>query len=279
MLQSTERALIESVARATAEYQAGCETRIAALTKEFNEALAHIEAKLLEVRDGDKGERGDPGESVKGDKGDKGDPGESIKGEKGDPGPPGESIKGEKGDPGESIKGDPGDRGEPGPRGSFDAPRAWEEGVHYQGGLTFLDGSTWCALRDTAARPPHDDWAPVALAGRNGSDARSGDARGLYDPQAAYLKLDRVSLDGSEWLAKCDEPGPLPGDGWMLSAKPGRQGKPGDRGPKGDRGEPGIGFDNIEITDYAFVLKLTSGKRVTVDLRSMFERYDQERGV
>lgn len=279
MLQSTERALIESVARATAEYQAECEARIAALTKEFNDTLAHIEARLLAVRDGDKGERGETGE--KGERGDPGEKGEAGQtGEKGDRGEAGE--KGERGEPGESIKGDkgdPGDRGEPGPRGSFNAPAAWVEGVHYQGGLTFLDGSTWCARRDTAARPPHDDWAPVAMAGIDGI---SGEARGLYDPDAAYLKLDRVAMDGSEWIARQDDPGPLPGDGWMLSARAGSKGKTGDRGlmgPPGDKGADGIGIAEVTVRDFSVILEMTDGRTSRIDLRGMFERYHQERGA
>jgi integrin beta 3 len=115
----------------------------------------------------------------------------------------------------------------------------------------------------------------VALAG---GDGRTGDARGLYDPLAAYLKLDRVSFDGSEWIAKLDDPGAIPGDGWMLSAKAGSKGKPGERGPKGERGEPGIGIDGVAADGYALALTLTNGKTLRLDLRGMFERYDQERG-
>jgi integrin beta 3 len=249
------------------------ETMAAAVT-EMQNAQSRMELTLERAIAAIKpGEKGDPGESVKGDKGDKGDAGESVKGEKGEKG-----DKGDKGDPGESIKGDkgdPGERGEPGPRGSFDAPRAWAEGVHYQGELTFLDGSTWCARRDTAARPPHDDWAPVAL---GGADAYAGEARGLYDRSEEYRKLDRVAHDGSEWIAKRDDPGALPGDGWMLGA---RAGKRGEKGERGERGQAGIGITKVTLDDenYAVVLGLTDGGTVRLNLQPLFERYDQERGT
>ena len=116
----------------------------------------------------------------------------------------------------------------------------------------------------------------MALAG---ADGRTGDARGLYEPQAAYRKLDRVSFDGSEWVAKCDDPGPLPGDDWMLSAKAGSKGKPGDRGPKGERGVPGVGVEAVELDGWSLVLELTGGRRKAIDLRGLFERYDQERSA
>jgi integrin beta 3 len=254
----------------------------ARLLLELERIKNEMSQRMAALRDGDKGDPGAPGErGDKGDPGEKGDTGaEGAQGQQGEPGPAGETgPRGEPGLPGEpgprGERGDPGERGDAGPPGAFLPPDAWVEGVHYQGELRFCDGSTWCARCDTAQRPPHGDWAPVALAGLDG---RTGDARGLYDPAAAYLKLDRVCLDGSEWIAKCDDPGALPGDGWMLSARAGSKGKPGERGQKGDRGDPGIGIERVTTDGYAFVVALTNGKTVTFDLRGMFERYDQERG-
>lgn len=60
---------------------------------------------------------------------------------------------------------------------------------------------------------------------KDGKDAYPGEARGLFDPTATYRALDVVSLNGCEWRAKTDNPGPLPGDGWMLSAQRGKPGK------------------------------------------------------
>ena len=65
------------------------------------------------------------------------------------------------------------------------------------------------------------------LNGKDGADAYHGEARGLFDAAAVYRALDVVSFNGSEWRAKRDAPGDLPGDGWMLSACRGKKGEPG----------------------------------------------------
>lgn len=108
-------------------------------------------------------------------------------------------------------------------------------------------------------------------------DAYPGSAHGRFDPDATYRKLDRVAHDGSEWIARKDDPGPLPGDGWMLAAKAGSRGKPGERGPQGPKGEPGIGIKGGFCKDYALKLMLDDGRSVTIDFRPMFDRYDVER--
>jgi hypothetical protein len=47
-----------------------------------------------------------------------------------------------------------------------------------------------------------------------------GRTRGLFDPKTKdYRALDVVAFNGSEWRARYDNPGPLPGDGWVLGAK------------------------------------------------------------
>lgn len=230
---------------------------------------------------GERGEKGDPGERGEtGERGEKGETGE--KGEKGEKGEAGESVAGQDGLPGEKgEKGDTGERGEPGRQGSFDAPTAWVKGVHYAGKLTFLDGSTYCALRDTAEAPPHEDWVPVALAGRDGKDGATGEARGLYDPAAEYRKLDRVAHNGSEWIATRDDPGPIDGgDGWKMGAQRGLRGKVGERGlpgPPGPRGLPGASITATSIDGYRLILGFSDGTSLEADLRPVFERYDGER--
>jgi hypothetical protein len=67
----------------------------------------------------------------------------------------------------------------------------------------------------------------------------AGQACGLFDEDAVYRRMDVVSFNGSEWRAKHDNPGPLPGDGWMLSASRGKRGDRGERGEKGLEGKPG----------------------------------------
>jgi hypothetical protein len=182
------------------------------------------------------------------------------KGERGEVGPPGEK----------------GERGEPGPPGVLSASKPWTEGVHYENDLVFLDGSTWMARKDTATRPPHDDWLPVALAGR---DARTGDARGLYESEISYRLHDVVAFDGSEWRARSDNPGPLPGDGWMLSARAGSKGKPGERGPAGERGlrgPPGPGIEELRIEDWDLVVQASDGQTHRCDLYGLFARFREE---
>ncbi|MEJ6847540.1 collagen-like protein [Sinorhizobium fredii] len=221
-------------------------------------------------KDGDTGERGDRGPS--GEKGERGEQG--PQGERGDPGPQGETgprgLRGETGPQG--PRGEKGERGEP---GRFTPPADWKEGaVFHAGQLVYCDGSTWMARVDTASHPTGDDWTPIAM---RGADAYTGKACGLYDPKAAYLELDRVAHDGSEWVARRDAPGPLPGDGWMLSARAGSRGKPGERGAQGPQGKPGIGVAGGFCAGYSLRLTRDDGSAVEIDLRPAFEAYDGER--
>jgi integrin beta 3 len=247
------------------------------------------------------GARGEPGE--RGEPGGRGEPGEpgqrGERGADGEPGAPGErgeagangaagepGAAGERGAPGE--RGPAGERGERGPPGLFKAPARFKAGtIYYEGDLTYHEGSTYCALRDTAATPPHEDFQPVAYRGR---DAYAGKPCGLYDEKRTdYRAMDVVSFNGSEWRAARDDPGPLPGDsnGWVLGAK-GSKGKPGDKGERGEpgarglqgergeRGDPGIGIAAHAVVDYAVEIELTNGERLVLDLAPMFERFASE---
>lgn len=255
----------------------------ASVAKALSDIDAHKATALLELerakagitngepgQPGDKGDKGDPGPAgergSQGDRGDKGEPGEP--GLPGEPGPRG--LKGERGEPGrQGERGDPGERGLP---GQLHPTEAWQDGIHYAGRLVHCDGSAWQARRDTAEKPPHDDWAPMALAGRDGVDGRdgidgrTGEARGKHVLGESYQKLDRVSFNGSEWIARRDDPGPLPGDGWMLGAQKAR-GKPGPAG---------TGIETIRLKDWSLQFSLTDGKTIELDLRTLFERYDAE---
>jgi len=119
--------------------------------------------------------------------------------------------------------------------------------------------------------------------GPAGCDGYPGYACGLYDEQTQYRALDVVTFNGSEWRARCDNPGSLPGDDWLLGAKKGEPGKPGPRGPQGERGEaglpgpPGVGIDAIDFEDWSLVFTLSDGIVKVCDLRPIFERYDAER--
>jgi hypothetical protein len=88
----------------------------------------------------------------------------------------------------------------------------------------------------------------------------AGRVMGLYKAGETYRKHDRVALNSAEWIAKKDDPGPLPGAGWMLGAK-GRVGKQGARGPTG------VGIAKIATEGTQLAITLSDGSRTRVDLR------------
>jgi HK97 family phage portal protein len=147
----------------------------------------------------------------------------------GPPGPPGPAGR----DGRDGQDGKPGEKGEPGERG--------------------LDGIP--GLRGESGEP-----GPVGLPGN------SGRACGLYDSTAAYRELDLVAWNGSEWRAVKDDPGPLPGEGWMLSAKVGSRGKPGERGAAGLPAPPPPGPTAIELRGTALAFHFSDGSQVEVDI-------------
>lgn len=130
----------------------------------------------------------------------------------------------------------PGDRGLP---GRLPAVKAWTDAVHYDGDVVTLDGSTYQALRDTGRMPPHEDWACLAMAGRDGAQGRSFVVRGTWAEADDYAELDVVVTNGAAFVATTDHPGACPGDGWQMISAQGKKGKPGDDGRKGDPGPPG----------------------------------------
>ncbi|WP_246755765.1 collagen-like protein [Bradyrhizobium neotropicale] len=153
--------------------------------------------------------------------------------------------------------------------------------VHYEGDVVSHHGCTYQARRDTAKAPPHDDWACLAQAGR---DAVSPQIKGTYREDARYGYLNIVALHGSSFIARADDPGPCPGDGWQLIASAGRPGKPGpkgDRGEKGERGERGLPGPHViggKINrDYTVQLIMSDDSEGAVlDLRPMFEQFHIE---
>lgn len=112
---------------------------------------------------------------------------------------------------------------------------------------------------------------PPGEQGPEGPPAYAGEAKGLYDAEATYRAMDVVSFNGSEWRAKQDDPGPLPGDGWMLSAQRGKRGSAGERGERGIEGKSGkdgaqpiaLKFDDDEGK---FVMILDSGEQLDADM-------------
>jgi hypothetical protein len=152
--------------------------------------------------------------------------------------------------------------------------------VHYEANLVTHAGALWQARCDTVHAPPHGDWACLARAGRDGSDGRSPKVRGTYDAHASYERLDVVALDGAAFIARRDNPGLCPGDGWQLlsrQGRPGRKGERGDPGPRGMPGEPGARFVNSKIDEnYNLTILRADNSLEIIPLREAFERYHRE---
>jgi hypothetical protein len=101
-----------------------------------------------------------------------------------------------------------------------------------------------------------------------------GEVRGLYDAARLYRVFDLVSWHGSEWRARHDDPGPLPGDGWALSGQAGSRGKAGDRGERGPPGPSGATIVDWAIEDYRAAPIMSDGTTGAVlDVRNFFELY------
>jgi hypothetical protein len=151
---------------------------------------------------------------------------------------------GPRGEPGEGLKGDPGTQGPPG-----------EEGIP----------------------------GPPGAPGEKGADAPVGEVCGLHDPARVYRKFDLVVRDGAEWRARKDDPGVLPGAGWVLASEQGKRGKPGEkgeRGPVGPAGAVGPAGPTIAewaVEDFRAAPIMSDGSTGPVlDMRGFFERYHGE---
>jgi len=74
--------------------------------------------------------------------------------------------------------------------------------------------------------------------------------KGTYSSSTIYNSHDVVAFNGGSWVAKRDNPGPIPGDGWQLLASQGSRGVKGERGPTGLAATPlkwigaGLNFRN-----------------------------------
>lgn len=157
--------------------------------------------------------------------------------------------------------GQPGERGERGPAGRLPIVKVWEDRVYYEGEAVVHAGATFQALRDTGRDPSHEDWQCIAAAGRDGKDGLSFTIRGTFAADADYAALDVVALNGASFVARRDNPGACPGNGWQMIAAQGKRGNPGEpgrAGPKGDRGAPGVPLVAASVDDDG-LLVLTNG--------------------
>jgi hypothetical protein len=149
------------------------------------------------------------------------------------------------------------------------------------------DGATWQALRDTGHAPPHEDWIPIARAGR---DARMPTPVGTFDAERKYQALDVVAINGASFIARHDDPGGCPGEGWQLMARQGARGiagprgEKGDRGAQGDRGEKGAPAPKItewkvDREKYAATPVMSDGHQgPALELRDLFKQFQDETG-
>jgi hypothetical protein len=162
--------------------------------------------------------------------------------------------------------------------------------VHYTGEVVTHLGALWQVKQDTGQAPPHADFLCLARAGQDGQDGRTPQVRGLWRADGEYRALDLVALNGSSFIARCDNPGACPGDGWQLIVSAGKQGKPGEQGPQGLQGEKGARGDagpagrNLELTswhidkdNYVITPLLSDGKRgPSLNLRALFQQFIDE---
>ena len=95
--------------------------------------------------------------------------------------------------------------------------------------------------------------------------------RGTFNPVSTYVRGDMVVLDGGSFIARKDNPGKCPGDGWQLFAK---QGQRGIAGPEGKRGPPGniiVGWI-LDRGNYRITPRLSDGSLgPPLELRELFE--------
>ena len=108
--------------------------------------------------------------------------------------------------------------------------------------------------------------------------------RGTFDPEATYAALDVVAVNGSSFIARRDNPGECPGEGWQLIAATGKRGVAGQKGDAGDRGakgDPGtsgatIVSWRIDRKHYRAIAKMSDGRELPLELRELFEQFQHD---
>jgi len=145
-------------------------------------------------------------------------------------------------------------------------------------------GAMWQAKANTGQEPQQgSNWLCVSAPGRDGEPGRSLRTRGLYRQGGSYKDLDVVVLNGSSFIAKCDNPGECPGDNWQVSALVGKRGDAGDRGLPGPKADTAAIEKALRITSWTmrddYIATPTHGNGqsgASLDLRPLFERFFAE---
>jgi len=283
-----DREIVEAHHRAElAEARASYEARIAEFCAETAARVdAMVAERLATLKDGRDGVDGAPGkdgvpgrDGVDGKDGAPGKDGrDGVDGAPGKDGAPGrDGIDGKDGrDGADGAPGSDGERGPEGPPGKLPMVREWGDAVHYEGAVVSHDGAMWQAMRDTGRAPPHDDWRCVVAAGRAGADGRSMIVRGTWGETEAYRALDVVALNGAAFVARRDDPGVCPGDGWQMIAAQGKRGIPGEPGrigPRGERGEAGPALVAMDIDEAGMVTATNAdGTIINLDMYPLLSR-------
>jgi len=179
----------------------------------------------------------------------------------------------------DGVDGKDGERGSDGAPGKLPPVSGWQDRVHYEGEVVTWRGSLFQAMRDTGKDPGHDDWQCIVVAGANGNDGQDGRSfviRGTWLEINEYRHMDVVALNGASFVAKRDNPGPCPGDGWQLMAAQGKRGAPGEAGRpglRGERGEAAQALLSAAINDDGLLTLIAGdGSRVECDLYPVLAR-------
>ena len=115
-------------------------------------------------------------------------------------------------------------------------------------------------------------------------DGVSPHVRSTYAPDGDYSELDIVVLDGAAFIARHDEPGECPGEGWQLLARQGKRGTAGERGPQGERGLPGaagitiVGWKIDRDLYVAVPVMSDASEGPALELRGLFEQFHTDLG-
>lgn len=154
--------------------------------------------------------------------------------------------------------------------GKLPIAKAWVDDIHYAGDVVTHSGSLYQALKDTGREPPSDDWVCLAARGEDGKSADEIEVKGTYKQDGEYTRLNVVALNGATFIAKRDNPGACPGDGWQLMSAQGKRGGPGEPGKKGEpgnRGLPGPEVVSVSVDDMGMLtLVNANGNDVQCDL-------------